>query len=200
VASLPPFLAADDLPAGGTPVPGRLLSVGMMRPGDKMGSYRLIAETLPALEHPDWHLHIAGDGPSGDAVRALFAPFGERVRFLGQLDRTGLDAAYSSADLFLWPGVNEAYGMVFLEAQAFGVPAVAQDRPGVCDVVAGGPNPPVQAGAAGLALRCDWLLEDPTRRQAASLEARQTLRTRHLMPAAARGFWQTVSPLLEERA
>lgn len=200
VAALPPFLAADDLPVAGDPVPGRLLSVGMMRPGDKMGSYRLIAETLPALTHPNWHLHIAGDGPAGDAIRALFAPFGDRVTFLGQLDRDGLNAAYASADLFLWPGVNEAYGMVFLEAQAHGVPAVAQDRPGVRDVVAGGPNPPVQAGAAGLALRCDWLLEDPARRQAASLLARQTLRARHLQPAAARGFWQTVSPLLEGRA
>lgn len=199
IAALPPFLAVEDLPPPGQPVPGRLLSVGMMRPGDKMGSYRLIAETLPALTHPDWHLQIAGDGPAGDAVRALFAPFGERVSFLGQLDRSGLDAAYASADLFLWPGVNEAYGMVFLEAQSFGVPAVAQDRPGVCDVVPDDARPPVAAGAAGLALRCDWLMEDRARRQAASRAARDTMRRRHLMPAAANRFHEVVAPLLERR-
>ena len=49
LAQLPPFLARDDLPAPGRPVPGRLLAAGMMRPGDKMASYRLIAATLPAL-------------------------------------------------------------------------------------------------------------------------------------------------------
>ncbi|MBB96493.1 MAG: glycosyl transferase family 1 [Rhodobacteraceae bacterium] len=196
LAHLPPFLSAPDLPPPGRPVPGRLLAAGMMRPGDKMASYRLIAETLPALAHPDWHLQIAGDGPARDAVRTLFAPFGERVRFLGQLDRTGLDTAYAQADLFLWPGVNEAFGMVYLEAQSFGVPVVAQDRPGVRDVVAR-TCPPVVSGPAGLAMRCDWLLEDPARRQAASLLARRTISDHHLHPAAARAFWDVVAPLVK---
>ncbi|WP_428927589.1 glycosyltransferase family 4 protein [Marinibacterium sp. SX1] len=198
LAPLPPFLAASALPPAGRPVPGRLLAAGMMRPGDKMASYRLIAETLPALTHPDWHLHIAGDGPAGPAVRALFAPFGDRVRFLGQLDQADLQAAYGTADLFLWPGVNEAFGMVYVEAQAHGLPVVAQDRPGVRDVVTG-PQPPVPAGPAGMALRCNWLLADPARRQDAGLAARRAVAERHLAPAAARAFWSVVTPLLEDR-
>ncbi|MEM8731441.1 MAG: glycosyltransferase family 4 protein [Pseudomonadota bacterium] len=197
---LPPFLSRDHMPPPGSPEPGLMLSVGMMRPGDKLASYRVIAETLPALTAPHWRLEIAGSGPAGDTVRRLFDPFGPRVSFLGQLDRARLDAAYGRADLFVWPGVNEAYGMVYLEAQARGIPAVAQDRPGVCDVLAEGPHPPVQAGAAGLALRCDWFLEDPARRQAAGLDARRTIEARHLQPVAARIFWRAVEPVLERSA
>ena len=200
LAQLPPFLDADTLPPAGRPVPGRILAAGMMRPGDKLASYRLIAETLPALTHADWHLQIAGDGPARDTVRGLFSDWPDRVTFLGQLDRTALDAAYGQADLFLWPGVNEAFGMVYLEAQSHGLPCVAQDRPGVRDVLVAGPYPPVAAGAAGLALRCDWLIEDPARRQAESLRARAHIGAHHLRPAAANRFWATVAPLIEGRS
>jgi len=43
---------------------------------------------------------------------------------------------YAIADIFIWPGVDEAYGMVYLEAQANGLPVVAEDHPGPRSVVA----------------------------------------------------------------
>lgn len=198
LAHLPPFLATPALPPAGRPIPGRLLAAGMMRPGDKMASYRLIAQALPALSHPGWHLEIAGGGPAADRVRHLFEDWSDRVTFLGQLDPEGLAQAYDRADLFLWPGVNEAFGMVYLEAQAHGVPVVAQDRPGVRDVLAPAHHPPEIVGAVGLALRCDWLLEDRARRQEASLNARAHVARTHLRPAAAAQFWSVVGPLIAD--
>ena len=41
-------------------------------------------------------------------------------------------------DLYLWPAINEAYGMAFLEAQAAGLPVVAGRTGGVPAVVADG--------------------------------------------------------------
>ena len=46
-----------------------------------------------------------------------------------------LQKYYSSADIFLWPAVNEAYGMALLEAQSSGMPAVAGNSGGVGDIL-----------------------------------------------------------------
>ena len=42
---------------------------------------------------------------------------------------------YWACDLFVWPALNEAYGMALLEAQASGLPVVAGQGGGVADVV-----------------------------------------------------------------
>jgi len=45
---------------------------------------------------------------------------------------------YSAGDLFAFPGFRESLGMVFLEAQACGLPVVAFDTGGIPEVVASG--------------------------------------------------------------
>jgi len=182
---LAPFLRASALPAPASPDIGtRILAVGMLRSRDKLASYEVIARTLAQLRTPDWSLDIAGDGPARSEVAALMAPFGPRVRFLGALDPATLQAAYRAASVFFWPGVNEAYGMVYLEAQAAGLPALAQDRPGVRDLLHSGPGVPVDAGPAGLAAALDQLLSDPELRRRRGAKARQAVAAHHLLPAA----------------
>ena len=44
----------------------------------------------------------------------------------------------AQADIFAWPGIGEAYGLVFLEAQAAGLPVVACRDRGVPDVTRDG--------------------------------------------------------------
>ena len=129
----------------------------------------------------------------------MMAPFGDRVRFLGQLDRQGLSAAYARASLFLWPGVNEAFGMAYLEAQAHGLPVVAQDRPGMRDVLAPAHYPAPEDGAEALSEQIQTLLADPDLRARRSAEARKMIVTNHLAPAAATRFWAAVAPLIEGR-
>ncbi len=192
---LPPFLPLHALPEAST-LTGPMLSVGMMRAGDKLSSYRIIAETLSHLQG-DWQLEIAGDGPARPEVEALMAPFGRRVRFLGQLARQDLTTAYGRASLFLWPGVNEAFGMVYLEAQAHGLPVVAQDRPGMRDVLAAAHHPAPQDGPEALARQIDRLLSDPALRAQRGMQARHMIEAHHLAPAASACFWQAVTPLLE---
>lgn len=79
------------------------------------------------------------------------APVTDRVRFLSALDPDALAAAYTRATALIWPGVDEAFGMTYLEAQAHGLPVIAQDRAGVRDVLYPRTYPSVDAGAAGLA-------------------------------------------------
>jgi glycosyltransferase involved in cell wall biosynthesis len=66
------------------------------------------------------------------------APFGSRVSFVGAVTHDKLPKIYASADLYLWPAINEAYGMTFLEAEAAGLPVVAGYSGGVASVVADG--------------------------------------------------------------
>lgn len=191
---LPPFLPLDSLPPRGAGT-GPMLTAGMMRQGDKLASYRIIAETLALLDG-DWALDIAGDGPARAEIAALMAPFGDRVRFLGQIDRAALRAAYGAASLFFWPGANEAFGMVYLEAQAAGLPVVAQDRPGVRDVLAPGANPAPEDGPEALARRLRTLLDAPALRRARGDAARDHVAAHNLLPAAADHFASAVRPLL----
>lgn len=194
---LPPFLPSSDLPQMSS-CDGPMLAVGMMRQGDKLDSYRILAETL-ALVRADWTLDIVGDGPAKPQVQAMMAQFGSRVRFLGQLERVDIQGMYANSSMLVWPGVNEAFGMVYLEAQAAGLPVVAQDRPGVRDVLAPGSYPPPDQGPQALAERIDLLLSDPDLRLAAGKKARAHIAGRHLMTSATQTFWSGVAPLLEGR-
>ena len=195
---LPPFLPADSLPPASA-CDGPMLTAGMMRAGDKLASYTILAEALGHLDG-DWRLEIAGDGPARARVEALMAPYGPRVRFLGLLDREALSEAYRRAALFVWPGVNEAFGMVYLEAQAAGLPVVAQDRPGVRDILLPGPYPAPEDGPQALAAQIAALLADAALRRQRGTQARAMIARAHLRPAATERFWSAVAPLLEPAA
>lgn len=138
-----------------------LLAVAMMRDGDKLASYRVLGDALARLlarpGAPPFHLIVAGDGPARRAVTEALAPVpAERIRWLGELTADALPPIYAAADLFVWPAVNEAYGMALLEAAAAGLPVLAGRTGGVPDVVADGETgilvPVNDAGAFAQAL------------------------------------------------
>ena len=183
---LRPFLPRADLPDA-TLGKAKLLSVGMFREGDKLASYDLISQTLALLETKDWQLSVAGDGPAQQIVRRLLSPFENQITYLGALDANEMIAAYQSAGILLWPGVNEAFGMVYLEAQAAGLVVVAQDRPGVRDVLAPGvTRPSVEQGPVALAQQIDLFINNEAARFAAAQQARNFVAQHHLIEAAAR--------------
>jgi hypothetical protein len=188
---LRPFLLRDDLPPVSTRT-GPMLTAAMMRPGDKVESYRLVAGTLAILQG-DWKLDIAGDGAARAEVARLMQPFGDRVQFLGRLDKKEMEERYRHASLLFWPGVNEAIGLTYLEAQAAGIPVLAQDRPGLREVLAQGtPAPDPHTGPAGLAVALQRLRANPP--DAETL--REHVHRNHLLPAAASTLRTALRPLL----
>lgn len=114
-----------------------LLAVGMMRRGDKLASFRELAAALQRLDRP-WQLLIVGDGDARPDVVRAFKPVAGGVFMLGALPRTALVGPYVASDLFVWPAVNEAFGMALLEAQACGLPAVAGAWGGVPSIIVDG--------------------------------------------------------------
>ena len=117
----------------------RIVTVAMMRPGDKLESYRLLARSLEKIEHLKWTIAIAGDGPSRPEVMAQFARLAPaRLEWLGERQAAEMPSIYGSGAIYAWAGCGEAYGLAYLEAQAAGLPVVAQDIDGVPGVVRNG--------------------------------------------------------------
>ncbi|WCK01759.1 glycosyltransferase family 4 protein [Agrobacterium tumefaciens] len=140
-AMLPPFIDAGAFFSNTPrPEPARLITVAMMRAGDKLSSYRTLSEALALLpENLDWTLDIVGDGPERAAVEAMFSAFPDhRLVWHGEKSPTEIAALLSKAAFYVWPGHGEAYGLAYLEAQAAGLPVVAEKVAGVPEVVKSG--------------------------------------------------------------
>src|SRR5579885_2121428 len=74
-----------------------IAAVAMMRPGDKLASYRLLAAALARLACLPWRLLVIGDGPARPEVEAAFAPGAERVAWLGALAADEVAAVVAGA-------------------------------------------------------------------------------------------------------
>ena len=113
----------------------------MMRQADKLDSYNLLAAAFSRLaaERPrrPWRLLVVGDGPARPQVEAALASLhSDRVCLLGALESPSLLPIYLGADLFVFPGIGEEYGLVYLEAAAAGLLTVACHGPGPSFMVA----------------------------------------------------------------
>ena len=115
-----------------------IFSAAMFRRDVKTAGLQWVIRACAELERQGHHfqLVIAGDGRERSALEKLAAEqVPDRVRFVGKISRPELYRYYSAADLFVFPGINESLGMVFLEAQACGLPVVAFDNAGVPEAV-----------------------------------------------------------------
>ncbi len=97
------------------------------------------------LQLPDVHLVIAGIGRDRSRLERLASGINERVQFLGKISEEDLPSLYGAADVFSmlcrdrWKGVEaEGFGIVFLEAAACGVPAIAGRSGGSSEAVLDG--------------------------------------------------------------
>ena len=74
----------------------------MMRPGDKLASYRELARSLALLKDLPWRLVVAGDGPArAEVEQALAAAAPGRACFLGTLAQRRLGEVSPPSTLWL---------------------------------------------------------------------------------------------------
>ncbi|HVE49308.1 MAG TPA: glycosyltransferase family 4 protein [Casimicrobiaceae bacterium] len=166
----------------------QLITVAMMREGDKLASYRFLAKALQRVTALPWRLVVVGDGPARHEVEAAFAAFDrDRLRFVGERGPAEIVTLLSRSDLFVWPAIGEALGIALLEAQACQVPVIAGDCGGVSSVVAqdrsGQLVPPHDAET--FAVATTRLLLDYRLRERLSLDALAYVKERHDLPVAA---------------
>jgi glycosyltransferase involved in cell wall biosynthesis len=100
----------------------------------RLAAEKRIDWLLPVLEsQPGTRLAIVGDGPARESLEKRFK--GSKTVFTGYLHGEDLAAAYASADVFAFPGANETFGNVVIEAMSSGLPVVVPNSGGVVDFV-----------------------------------------------------------------
>lgn len=169
----------------------RLVAIAMMRNERKRDSYRALADALKHVHHVPLTLKIAGDGKFRTDIEGFFhgLPKMQAVTFLGAVTRERLPHLLANADVLAWPGIGEAYGLAYLEAQAAGLPAIAFRERGVTDVTVDGKTALLSHSGdiAALAESVERLAHDVTLRRRLSENARAFIaQERSLAAASAR--------------
>ena len=105
-----------------------IMTAAMMRPGVKTAGLVQVIESCAALVKSGLPLRliIAGDGTCRQQLEKKAGELlADRVLFLGKVSRLEMYRYFSAADIFAFPGIEEALGMVYLEAQSCHLPVVA---------------------------------------------------------------------------
>ncbi len=107
---------------------GTILALTVARLG-KEKNVSLVLRALAASNELRFRLAVAGDGPELPHLEreALQLGIGDRVQFLGEVDRADLPGLYAAADVFVFPSATETQGLVLVEALAAGLPIAAVD-------------------------------------------------------------------------
>jgi glycosyltransferase involved in cell wall biosynthesis len=123
------------------PHPPRVLYVGgnMQRKGvpTLIRAIRAVAANIPNVQF--W---IVGQDPVIPRLQALSHQLGieKQLSFLGLKSQAELIDLYAQADVFVMPSLTEAFGVVFLEAMAAGLPAVGTSVGGIPEIIQNGWN------------------------------------------------------------
>jgi glycosyltransferase involved in cell wall biosynthesis len=173
------YLGADIPPAApahnGTT---RLVSVAHLV---KRKRHDVVLRALALLDpahRPEYR--VVGDGPCREPLERLASELGvaDGVRFLGQLPNPEAVAQAAACDLFVLPGVEEPFGVAFVEAMAAGLPAIgSRGEGGPEDIAAAGEGmvlvAPDDPGA--LAAEIKRLISDPAELRRLGAAARETV-------------------------
>ncbi len=120
---------------------GRIRCIAVARLVERKG----IADLLHAwclLERDRFSLEIVGSGSAEAKFRELAESMGldREVQFVGPMSREQVAERYRQVDLFTLPPLSEAFGNVFAEAMASGLPIVGTNVGGIPELVKDGVN------------------------------------------------------------
>lgn len=105
-----------------------LISVGRLSP--EKGYLDLIRVfELVHQEYPQWQLHIVGDGEERAQVESLIQEKGlsQHVVLHGYQKKEYINQLLERASIYVMASHEEAFGIVLIEAQSFGIPCVVFD-------------------------------------------------------------------------
>jgi glycosyltransferase involved in cell wall biosynthesis len=167
---------------------GSIRCLAVARLVERKGLGELI-RAIGLLPRGRFSLEIVGDGPDEGVLRNLVSSLGlaGEVNFLGSLERSSVAERYREADLFTLPSSAEAFGNVFAEALASGLPILGSTVGGIPELVEHGTNgllvPPGNPEALAQAIR--YIADDP--------ELRSKMSARNRAKAEATLQWSQVT-------
>lgn len=168
----------------------------------------VLVEAWPAVlrAHPDARLLLVGEGPLAARLSRRVHALGlrERVTFAGGIDWRELPAHHVAADLFAMPcrtrlgGLDvEGLGIVYLEAQACGVPVLTGDSGGAPEALVPGRSGEIVDGrdVGAVAAAISELLADPAALRAMGAEGRAFVERAYAWDAIGARFREVIRNL-----
>ncbi len=105
----------------------RVVSMARFSPPKKLEDiipyWRMIED-----KHPDWELHLFGEGPDEPKMRTAISENNLKTVFIHPFT-THVEEEMAKASIYVFPSMFEGFGLVLLEAMSAGVPCVSYDCP-----------------------------------------------------------------------
>jgi phosphatidylinositol alpha-1,6-mannosyltransferase len=177
-----------------------ILTVGRWAASER---YKGVDDLIRAMQQlrgqfPGLHLVAVGEGDDLPRLQKIAGDWGVSgsVRFLTGLSREEIAACYAHSEIFALPSAGEGFGLVFLEAMAFGKPLVGAACGGTMDIVEDNVNgllvPPNDLKSLIAAL--ERLLENESRRADLGRRSAEIVRRKFQFPT----FQSELEKILEE--
>ncbi len=151
----------------------RILYVGRL---ELLKGVQYLLEAFITLKHKQVELHLVG--PILPEILPLIKKYqDERIKLFGSVSHEDLPDYYQKADLFVFPSINDAFGLVVLEAMACGLPVITTENSCAYDVVVDGKNGfviPIRDPKA-IKEKLEMLIECKETRSKIGIEARKTV-------------------------
>lgn len=117
----------------------RFVTIARLTPWKRVE--RLVSAVIElGKKYPDATLDIYGEGEQRAQIEALIreAEAGDRITLHGFSPKDILRQSLKDYDAFVLPSISEAFGVVFLEAMAAGLPVVGFDYGGPAEIITEG--------------------------------------------------------------
>jgi hypothetical protein len=131
------------IPETVSPLTGKgIISVGRFSPEKGMDELIRVYQGI-AKDHPDWALHLVGDGEQRAILeqQAAETGLGDQIHFHGFCTQEQIRNLMKEMSVYVMTSHKEAFGLVLIEAQAMGLPCVAYDSAqGAREILRSGEN------------------------------------------------------------
>jgi glycosyltransferase involved in cell wall biosynthesis len=171
----------------------RVLYVGHLQ---RRKGLDLVLRALARIDDSRIILDVVGNGPQREEYEGLARELGlHSVRFWGYKGKEELPEFYAAADIFVFPSVEEVFGLVAVEAAAAGLPIVASNLAGgTPDLVEDGRNGYIvdPRNVEEFASRIAALSADRKKREEMGEESLRIVRDRVNIYKSADGFVEAI--------
>jgi len=174
------------------------LFVGRLHPAkDPMTLLRALE--IMAKRGRKMKLLVVGDGPLSNLFHREVSELGLERQVTSWRYLPSLHPVYSAADVFCFPSVNEAFGIVLLEAMDHSLPLLVSDS-GAAHEVAGSSGITFRTGdEIDLSNKLTQLADDPTMRQKLGWEGRRRLDEEFRLDSMVKGYIRVYEETLSSR-
>ncbi|MDO4963601.1 MAG: glycosyltransferase [bacterium] len=114
-----------------------IIAVGRL---EKVKGFSSLIDVMDIVlkKYPDWNLNIVGDGSEYNYLNNLIQSkkLSNNIKLLGYKTKEELDILYKNSSIYVMSSLNEAFGIVLIEAMSYGLPCISfSSASGACEII-----------------------------------------------------------------